>query len=104
MFLLLNIPFLFLVRHWLKPPLWFFPKDKNEKIDLTKDIRTTAEDQYNKADTILLKNFYEAITGQGKPICPACDAFQSLKAIEASRLACERKARVDIEPLVLMSA
>jgi predicted dehydrogenase len=75
---------------WLEPPLWFFPKGSKEKIDLTQDIEDpSVVGQYNRADHVLLENFYQAITDTEVPICTVEDAYQSIAALEACRLSCE---------------
>jgi predicted dehydrogenase len=75
---------------WLEPPLWFFPKGKNEKINLSQAIEDgSIAAQYNHADMFLLENFFKAINHQEPPVCTARDALQSILALEASRLSCE---------------
>ena len=75
---------------WLEPPLWFFPKGKNEKINLSQAIEDgSIAAQYNHADMFLLENFSKAINHQEPPVCTARDALQSILALEACRLSCE---------------
>jgi len=85
---------------WFEPPVWFYPCDKNEKIDLTKDVRNSSlVDQYNISDQRLLDDFYQAITTNGKPICSAEDAFRSVSILEASRKSCESGKQIQIDEI-----
>jgi predicted dehydrogenase len=75
---------------WLEPPLWFFPKGKKERIDLSQAVEDGGiAAQYNQADIFLLDNFAKAISRQEPPVCTARDALQSIVALEACRLSCE---------------
>jgi predicted dehydrogenase len=82
---------LFNESQWLEPPLWFFPKGKNEKIDLTQEVADrSVAGQYDISDHFLLDNFYNSLAKQEQPVCSGRDAWQSLAALEASRRACEQ--------------
>lgn len=83
---------LFNESQWLEPPLWLLRNGSKEKLDLAKDIPgKSVFEQYNHSDEIILKNFYNAITGKEKPLCPAEDALNSVIALEACRLSAETK-------------
>jgi predicted dehydrogenase len=82
---------------WLEPPLWFLPKGKQEKVNLSQEVEDlSVAGQYNKADRVLLENFAQAIKGREKPICPVKDACQSIAALEACRQACETGTTVSL--------
>lgn len=75
---------------WCEPPLWFCPAGSREKVDLTKDTKDASiAGQYNASDIYILNDFYNSIVNKTKPACPAKDAIESVRALEASRLACE---------------
>lgn len=83
---------------WSEPPLWFYPKAKAEKVDLTKEVKSVStNEQYNISDERILNNFYHSVIGDEKPICDAGDALRSVAAVEASRLACESGKAVDMK-------
>ena len=75
---------------WSEPPLWFYPREKKEKIDITAKVKEKSiAGQYNLSDEYILKNFYKSILGKEKPICSAKDGLKSIALLEGSRLACE---------------
>lgn len=74
---------------WLEPPLFFYPKGKKERINLSRGVKNTAiPAQYNIADLRILENFYLAVTAGINPVCEASDALKSILAVEASCHAC----------------
>ena len=75
---------------WLEPPLYFYPKEKKEGINLSREIKNTdIYTQYNIADQRILKNFYLAVVAGIKPACDASDALRSAVAVEACHSACQ---------------
>ena len=75
---------------WLEPPLYFFPKGKEGRVDLTTDVKQrSVSEQYNISDKRILRNFYKAITHGDKLICDAVDGLRSVSAIELARIACK---------------
>jgi len=89
---------LFNESQWLEPPLWFYPADRKERIDLTEGLRgCSIREQYDIADSRILKNFYNAVRCQEKPICTARDGLQSVAILEASRMACKTGEEVLLE-------
>jgi len=86
---------------WLEPPLWFYPKGKKERVDLTQEVADgSVAGQYDIADQYLLENFYQAIRKQEKPVCSGGDALQSLAALEAGRRSCEQGREVSLEEIL----
>jgi predicted dehydrogenase len=86
---------------WLEPPLWFCPKGKKERVDLTQEVADmSVAGQYDIADQYLLDNFYQAILKREKPVCSGRDALHSLAALEAGRLSCEQKREVFLEEII----
>ncbi len=75
---------------WLEPPLWFFPRGSQEKVDLTKGVEDASiAGQYNISDEYILGDFYRAVVSGKKSLCSAEDGLRSIAALEASRRACE---------------
>lgn len=75
---------------WSEPPLWFLANGKKERVDLTSEIKElTVNEQYNKADKVILENFSKAILQQESPYCSCRDALRSVAVLEASRISCE---------------
>jgi predicted dehydrogenase len=85
---------------WLEPPLWFCPKGKKEKIDLSQGVEdVSVAGQYDVADQSLLENFYQALINREQLICSGRDALQSLAALEAGRLACKQGGTVALDQI-----
>ena len=89
---------LFNESQWLEPPLWFYPQGKQERVNLTKEIKDTSiSNQYNKSDNYVLENFYQAILNREEPLCNAMDGLRSVVILEASRLACETGKEIKVD-------
>ena len=92
---------LFNESQWLEPPLWFYAKEKKEKVNLTEGISAVSvAEQYNIADESILKNFYLAVTKKAKLLCSAEDGLKSVVALEASKLACKTGKTIYLQELL----
>ena len=81
---------------WSEPPVWFYPKDSLKIIDIAAVVDSSIREQYDKADRLILENFYNAVKHDDQPICAMADAIKSLAAVEASRKSCEESREVRI--------
>ncbi len=88
---------------WLEPPLWFYPygNGKKKRINLAQKITDTSiQEQYNKSDNYILKNFCRSIINLEEPNCSAEDGLRSVAIVEACRLACETGKVIYIDQIV----
>lgn len=84
---------------WLEPPLWFYPKGKKKKLNLTRSLtKGSVFAQYNISDEYILENFYRTIIGKEEPVCTVSDGLSSVNALEASRIACGTGKTVYLDP------
>lgn len=75
---------------WLEPPLWFLPREKGDKVDLTENVAdSSTPGQYNISDICILNDFHRAVGESDKPICSAAEGLSVVTLLEAAKEACQ---------------
>jgi len=89
---------------WMEPPLWFYPRGSQERVDLTQDVKdASTRGQYDISDQNILDDFYQSIKNGSQPICSAADALKSIAVLEASKLSCETGKEINMDEILSVS-